>query len=249
MEPVRVVKHVQYTEIVPVTKQIPITVPEVVMREIEVMEPRLVTKTIQVIENVPVMRQAEVVEIRNSTKEVESFEPQTFTKQVEVTEYVPAKKQVEVTEPVTLKKAVEFVQPVITTQTITKEMQQPVVVDQKVTTTVGQATVVGVETEYRQEVECVERLGGLQISEQERLQQWQSELGAQKQVGGHSTGTSSYSSTFESGGVCDAGVTGISSTGVRGLTTQQQQVLHQRVEPGFAGNLVDDLTNKRHRKF
>jgi len=162
-EPVKVLKDVQYTEAVPVIKQIEVVEPQVVRKEVEVIEPRVVTKTIQVVENVPVMKSVEVIEPRTIIKEVETFEPQTFTKQVEVTEQVPVLKTVTVTEPVTITKAVDFIEPIITTQTITKELQQPVIVDEKITTTVGPATVVGIETEVTQ------RLGAVQITEEQRI--------------------------------------------------------------------------------
>jgi len=190
LEPVKVLKDVQYTEAVPVMKQIEIVEPQVVTKEVEVIEPRVVTKTIQVVENVPVMKRVEVIEPRTIIKEVETFEPQTFTKQVEVTEQVPVLKQVTVTEPYTVTKAVDFVEPVITTQTITKEIQQPIIVDEKITTTVGPATVVGIETEITQ------RLGAVQITEEQRILE-QRRLEEQRllqagQAAGYSSTTTAY---------------------------------------------------------
>jgi len=171
LEPHKVMKEVQYTEAVPVKKQIETIEPHVVMKDVEVIEPRLVTKQIQVIENVPVMKHVEVIESTPVIKEIETFEPQTFTKTVEVTEQVPTMKQVTVTEPVHLKKAVEFVEPIITTQTITKEVQPAVVIDEKVTKEIGPASVIGLESEFKKASYYETRLGGVQLSEQERLYQ------------------------------------------------------------------------------
>jgi len=194
LEPVKVLKDVQYTEAVPVHKQIEVCEPQVVMKEVEVIEPRLVTKTIQVVENVPVMKQVEVIEPRTIIKEVETFEPQTFTKQIEVTEQVPVMKQVTVTEPVTVTKAVDFIEPVITTKTVTKEVMQPVIVDEKITTTVGPATVVGFEQEVTQ------RLGAVQITEEQRIFE-QRRLEEQRLLqGNQTTGYSTTSTTYQTTG-------------------------------------------------
>jgi len=174
MEPRKVIKEVQYTEAVPVKKQIETIEPQVITKEVEVMEPRLVTKTIQVVENVPVKKEVEVIESVPRIQEVETFEPQTFTKQVEVIEQVPVTKTVTVTEPVHLKKAVEFVEPIITTETITKEIRPEVIVNEEITTSVGPATYIGEVRELSQKFSQItlteqERAKYLAMSEKERL--------------------------------------------------------------------------------
>jgi len=174
MEAQKVLKEVQYTQAVPVKKQIETIEPQVVRKEVEVMEPRLVTKTIQVVENVPVKKHVEVIESVPRIQEVETFEPQTFTKQVEVTEQVPVTRTVTVTEPVHLKKQVEFVEPIITTQTITKEIRPEVIVNEQFTTSVGPATYVGEIRELSQRFGQItltetERTRYLGMTEQERL--------------------------------------------------------------------------------
>ena len=245
-EPRTVIKDVQYTELVPVIKKVETVTPQKVLKDIQVMEPRLVTKTIEVIENVPVKKMVEVIESVPIQREIETYEQQTYTKEIEVTEQVPVKRQITVTEPVHLKKAVEFLEPIITTQTITKEIRPEVTLNQEITKSVGPATLKGIEQTERV---LTERIGQINISEQERLRSqgyvskeyWTEEerrLNQQKYLQGPST-INVTTTSLQNQSLLNQGTTSSNLYANRPLQNENVITTQQRVYEGTSGSSLN----------